>query len=95
MQRSSLLEVLAVRIVSLNPPHPVRVAVDGADGVGKTTLAGELVNRIAEHRPVIRASVDGFHNPRSVRYRLGRSPPGGWSRGADSHGQPRLDALKS
>jgi uridine kinase len=29
---------------------------------------------------VIRASIDGFHNPRSVRYRLGRSSPEGYFR---------------
>jgi uridine kinase len=29
---------------------------------------------------VIRASIDGFHNPRSVRYRLGTSSPEGYFR---------------
>ena len=76
MKRSILIEMLAERIVGVSCPHPVRVAIDGVDGVGKTKLADELVNAVCTHgRPVIRASIDGFHNPRSVRYRLGRSSP--------------------
>src|SRR5216117_2134120 len=76
MKRSILIEMLAERIVAVSCSHPVRVAIDGVDGVGKTKLADELVNAVATHgRPVIRASIDGFHNPRSLRYRLGRSSP--------------------
>jgi len=49
------------------------------DGVGKTRVADELVEAVSAHgRPVIRASIDGFHNPRSVRYGLGRSSPEGY-----------------
>ena len=79
MERSALIEVLANAIARVNRPHPVRVAIDGVDGVGKTTLADELVDSVQRHGlPVIRASVDGFHNPRSVRYRLGRRSPVGY-----------------
>jgi hypothetical protein len=40
----------------------VRVAIDGVDGVGKTTLADELVAPLQLlGRDVIRASIDGFH----------------------------------
>ncbi len=56
-----------------------RVAVDGVDGVGKTTFADKLgtaIERIG--RPVIRSSVDGFHNPRERRYRRGRASPEGF-----------------
>ena len=81
MDRDALLEVLADRISAVTRPHPVRVAIDGVDGVGKTTLANELVDPLRRlGRPVIRASVDGFHNPRSVRYRLGRRSAEGYFR---------------
>jgi uridine kinase len=44
-------------------------------------LANELVQPIRKRgRSVIRASVDGFHNPRAVRYQLGRSSPEGYFR---------------
>ncbi|WP_226342380.1 uridine kinase [Deinococcus sp. AJ005] len=62
------------------PAHPVlRVAVDGVDGAGKTIFADELAASLSSvGREVIRASVDGFHNPRAVRHRLGRDSPEGF-----------------
>jgi len=54
----------------MQPPHPVRVAIDGVDAAGKTTLADELVQPLRRlGRTVIRASVDRFHNPAVVRRR--------------------------
>lgn len=59
--------------------HPVRVAIDGVDGAGKTTLADELADAVLpQGRPCIRASIDGFHRPRAERYRRGRSSPEGY-----------------
>jgi uridine kinase len=79
MKRSDALEALAERIVAVVRPHPVRVAIDGVDGVGKTTLADALAQPIRRHgRAVIRASIDGFHYPRRIRYQLGRSSPEGY-----------------
>jgi uridine kinase len=47
--------------------------VDGIDGAGKTTFADELAAVLRDRgHAVIRALVDGFHNPREVRYRRGR-----------------------
>ncbi|MFK7603455.1 uridine kinase [Deinococcus sp. SM5_A1] len=59
----------------------LRVAVDGVDGAGKTTFADELAASLSNlGREVIRASVDVFHSPRAVRYRLGRDSPEGFYR---------------
>ena len=59
--------------------HPTRVAIDGVDAAGKTTLADDLTNLVQEHgRPVIRASIDGFHNPASIRHRRGSNSPEGY-----------------
>jgi uridine kinase len=61
--------------------HPVRVAIDGVDGAGKTTLADELALLIRKFdHPVIRASVDGFHNPKAIRYRRGTDSAEGYYR---------------
>jgi uridine kinase len=61
--------------------HPVRAAIDGVDGAGKTTLADELALLIKKYdHPVIRASVDGFHNPKAIRYRCGWDSPEGYYR---------------
>jgi len=78
--RAALLEQLADMVAALRRPHPVRVAVDGPDAAGKTTLADELAAALAARgRTVIRASVDGFHRPRAERYRRGeRSAEGYW-----------------
>jgi uridine kinase len=59
--------------------HPTRVGIDGVDGVGKTTLADELVEPLVRMgRQAVRASVDGFHRPREWRYRRGLDSPEGY-----------------
>jgi uridine kinase len=81
MERSALLDELADRITDVLRGHPIRVGIDGVDGVGKTTLANDLADRIRRRGvPVIRASIDGFHHPRCVRYRRGRTSPEGYFR---------------
>lgn len=76
-----MLDGLAARL-DAQPARPVlRVAVDGVDGAGKTTLADELAARLRSlGRKVIRASADGFHAPRAVRYGRGRASPEGFYR---------------
>jgi uridine kinase len=71
---------LASRIPVPSPTRPVRVAVDGVDGSGKTTFAAELAHTLRSHgRPVVQVSVDSFHHPRAVRHRRGReSAEGFW-----------------
>ena len=79
MNRSVLLTELARRITQIELSHPVRVAIDGVDAAGKTTLADELVPYLESmNRPVIRASIDGFHNPASVRHARGKLSPQGY-----------------
>lgn len=59
---------------------PVRMAVDGVDGAGKTVFADELA-RVLEGmgRAVVRVSVDAFHAVAARRYARGRlSPVGFW-----------------
>jgi uridine kinase len=78
-ERERCLAILARRILGIERPHPVRVAIDGPDAAGKTTLAGQLATTIGRSgRPVVRASVDGFHRPRSERYARGSDSPAGY-----------------
>ena len=59
----------------------LRVAIDGVDGAGKTMFANELAVHLQHQgRRTIRASADGFHAPKSKRYRLGRHSPEGFYR---------------
>lgn len=79
MLRSELLNVIGGRVATISPGRRARVGIDGPDAAGKTTLADELRGVVAASgRPVIRASVDGFHNPASVRYRRGRDSAEGY-----------------
>lgn len=79
--RARLLHDLAERLDAQSALPVLRVAVDGVDGAGKTTFADELAAALHERgRTVIRASVDGFHAPREVRYQRGRASPEGFYR---------------
>ena len=88
-QRQTMLARLVDAIVALPTDRPRRVAIDGVDGAGKTWLADELAEPIrAAGRPVLRASVDGFHRPRAERYSRGRGSPDGYY--LDSYDYPTL-----
>jgi len=90
--RDDLLGNIADRILSLPPSQINRVAIDGVDGAGKTFMADELAASLnPSGRPIIRASMDSFHNPREIRYRLGKSSPEGFFR--DSYNYEKLKSL--
>jgi uridine kinase len=87
-----LLCTIADAIVCLPADQVVRVGIDGVDGAGKSMFGDELAQLLmAAGRRVIRASVDGFHNPKAIRYRLGRHSPEGYFR--DSYNYEQLKAL--
>ncbi|MGH7399527.1 MAG: GNAT family N-acetyltransferase [Candidatus Rokuibacteriota bacterium] len=79
--RQAVLRRVADSVLALPSQATVRVSIDGVDGAGKTMFADELRDvLVPSGRPVIRATVDGFHHPQPVRYRLGRSSPEGFYR---------------
>ena len=81
LERSTLLSQLADEIVRQPADPYVRVAIDGFDGAGKTIFADELGEVLtARSYNVIRATVDRFHNPRSIRHARGRKSPEGFYR---------------
>jgi len=81
VNREDLITHIVGGLSDVHRSHVVRVAVDGVDAAGKTTLAEELANCIRRQGgPVIRAGVDGFHNPRSIRYQRGILSPEGFYR---------------
>jgi uridine kinase len=65
-----------VALIDGLPEDRVLVAFDGPDAAGKTTLAGAVADHLS--RPVLRASVDGWHKPRDVRLRRGHESPEGY-----------------
>jgi len=93
MERSQFIDLLVHRINEFQFERPVRVAIDGPDAAGKTTLANELVKPLqALGRPVIRASVDGFHNPARLRHARGAESPEGYFYDSFNH-QTLIDSL--
>jgi uridine kinase len=86
--RDELLSRLAEAVRSVTIAHPTRVAIDGVPGAGKTTLADELAVVLrAQGREVIRATIEDFLNPRSVRHPWSDSAEGWYNHNTD------LDAL--
>ena len=95
MTRTACLDALAAAITDVQLGHPIRVAIDGVDGSGKTVLADELVDFIRRAgREVIRASIDGFHNPRALRYVRGDSSPEGYFLDSFNYGALRRELLE-
>lgn len=90
--RRQLLGSVVDAIDRLPATGIVRVAIDGVDGAGKTHFADELAALLqASGRTAIRASVDGFHHPRAVRYQRGRTSPEGFF--LDSYDYNHLKAV--
>ncbi len=81
--RRAFLKDLAIQISSIDVGHPLRVAIDGVDTSGKTTLADELVKQF--DRPIIRASIDRFHRPKADRYKKGSDSPEGYYQDSFNH----------
>jgi uridine kinase len=89
--RQEILHQVAAAILALPAERRLRIAIDGVDGSGKSFFADELAVPLRPSgREIIRASVDGFHNPRGVRYGLGKDSPEGFFR--DSYNYPALTA---
>ncbi|MCU9612611.1 hypothetical protein OEV98_03410 [Caldibacillus lycopersici] len=79
--RKQLITEVANRILQLNLKlsHPIRVGVSGITASGKTTFANELAVELQmQNNHVVRASIDQFHNPRSLRYRKGKESARGY-----------------
>jgi uridine kinase len=89
--RAQLLTTVAEAVSRRSALGVLRVGIDGVDGAGKTHFADELAERLsASGRSTIRASVDGFHNPKAVRYRRGSGSPEGFFH--DSYDYDQLKA---
>ena len=74
-----LLKHLSEVILDYRKESPILVGIDGVDASGKTTLADNLAAFFKpSKRQIIRASIDGFHNPRAVRYKQGKESPAGY-----------------
>ena len=81
MKRSELLNLIAERVIREHGDQPYIVAIDGVDAAGKSILAGELAEELRYRGLLVsEASVDGYHNPRAVRFVRCRDSPEGFYR---------------
>ena len=79
MRTDNLFNHLCEAILGYQKDSPILVGIDGVDAAGKTTVADRLAGRLEKsNRQIIRASIDGFHNPKAIRYRKGRDSPDGY-----------------
>jgi len=78
MSQQMVIELASI-ILEHKKDLPLRVGIDGIDAAGKTFLANEIASCLAENgHSVIRASIDGFHNPRNIRHQRGSYSPEGY-----------------
>lgn len=77
---NDIFSLLSEKILYLEKSSPVFVGINGVDGSGKTSFTKHLVEylRTKTNREIISVTVDGFHNPRSVRYEKGRDSAEGF-----------------
>ncbi|MBI4407946.1 MAG: hypothetical protein HY565_05615 [Candidatus Kerfeldbacteria bacterium] len=81
MKANELLELLAKQIETLQNHRnsPLRVAVNGIEGSGKTTFSVQLVDYLNSHGyKAVHVTIDGYHNPKTKRYEQGRDSAQGY-----------------
>ncbi len=81
MNEKETFEIIKESIVSIRKrkTKPVRVAINGIEGTGKTVFAGKLSNYLnSEKINAIQVSIDSFHFNKEVRYKQGRDSAKGY-----------------
>ena len=81
MKPSELFNEIIHEIESRKGEAIFMVGIDGVDAAGKTMFAAKLSDELRKRdHKVIEASMDGFHNPREIRYTKGSDNPEGYYR---------------
>ena len=95
--RADVLQEISRRLEEICLEHPMRVGIDGISASGKTVFADELAQILRDaEREVVRAGLDGFHNPPEIRHRLGPNSVEGYRRNSFDYSSVRrlvLDPL--
>jgi uridine kinase len=86
INRIDVLNTILQTIMARRDSHPLRIGLSGISSSGKTTLANELTEQLQGMGVnVIRALMDDFHNPKSIRYQKGRGSAKGYYVDAYDH----------
>lgn len=81
MEREEIFEAVreSIQAKQSEKNKPVRVAVNGVEGSGKTTFAIALVEfLVRKGLAAIHISIDGYHHDKGHRYRKGRDSADGY-----------------
>jgi uridine kinase len=81
MTEEEIFETIKESIVSIRKrkTKPIRVAINGVEGTGKTVFAGKLTEYLnSENINAKQISIDGFHFNKEVRYKQGRHSAKGY-----------------
>ncbi len=81
MTEIKLLEGVAAEVsrIGVFKNKPIRVAINGIEGTGKTEFAKKLIIYLNEKgKNAIHVSIDGFHFNKERRYRQGRNSDKGY-----------------
>jgi uridine kinase len=81
MNEKEIFELIRTSILSIQEKKdkPIRIAVNGIEGTGKTVLAEKLTKYLnSENLNAIQVSIDGFHFNKEVRYKQGRNSAKGY-----------------
>lgn len=86
MKEKELFELIQENILSIRnrKSKPVRIAINGIEGTGKTVFAEKLTEYLNFKKiNTIQVSIDGFHFNKELRYKQGRDSAKGYYE--DSH----------
>lgn len=81
MNQKEVFELIKERLLLIGQKKdkPIRVAINGIEGTGKTTFAEKLTQYLnAENINAIQVSIDGFHFDKKIRYKQGRDSAKGY-----------------
>ncbi|WP_064967904.1 hypothetical protein [Tenacibaculum ovolyticum] len=81
MKEKETFELIKTSILSIQEKKdkPIRIAINGIEGTGKTVLAEKLTKYLnSENLNAIQVSIDGFHFNKEVRYKQGRNSAKGY-----------------
>lgn len=74
----------------------VRIGINGIEGTGKTIFCQNLTNHLVSKKlQAIQITIDGYHNPKAVRYRQGRDSAQGYYEDAYNENKFLKYVLKS
>ncbi len=81
MKRDQIFSILCneIKTVHASKSNPMRLAINGIEGTGKTHFAQAFVKYLNNHEVnAVHVSIDGFHFNQKFRYRQGRDSAKGY-----------------